>query len=110
VQGCWPCSGAGRARVLAVDGDDTALMAMAQPDASYGLMHPVRKPWQVAKGPRVTRIEIWDLEANAEPARLRVMFSFAGRRRFTDPGQADAAADGETMSAGMLDLELAGRR
>ncbi len=94
--------------VMAVDGDDTALMAMAQPDAVYGLMHPFGKPWQVADDPRVTRIEIWDLLANAEPPRLRVIFRFAGRRRFTDPGQADAAAGGEIMFAGMLDLELAG--
>jgi hypothetical protein len=34
---------------MAVDGDDTALMAMAQPDAAHWLMHPVRKPWQVAR-------------------------------------------------------------
>jgi hypothetical protein len=40
----------------AVDGDDTTLAAMGPPDAVYRLMHPVRKPWRVAAGPRVTKI------------------------------------------------------
>jgi len=42
----------------AVDGDDTTLAAMGPPDAVYRLMHPVRKSWRVAPGPRVTKIEI----------------------------------------------------
>jgi hypothetical protein len=65
---------------MAADGDDTALTAIAEPDAAHWLMHPVRKPWQVAPDPRVTRIEIRALEADAEPARLRITFQFAGRR------------------------------
>lgn len=90
----------------AADGDDTTLAAMGQPDAAYWLMHPAGKPWQVAPGPRVTRIEITDLDADTEPARLRVMFHFAGRRRFADPGQADSTADGEMLFAGLLNLTL----
>jgi hypothetical protein len=93
---------------MAADGDDTALTAIAQPDAAYWLMHPVRKPWQVAPGPRVSRIEIRDLEAHAEPARLRITFQFAGRRQYEDPGPARRAADAETVFVGLLDLELAG--
>jgi hypothetical protein len=92
----------------ATDGDDTTLSAIAEPDAAHWLMHPVRKPWHVAPGPRVTGIEIRGLEADAEPARLRITFHFAGRRQYEDPGQARGDADGETVFVGMLDLELAG--
>ena len=49
--------------VRAVDGDDAALTAMAEPEAAHWLMHPVRKNWQVAPGPTVTQIGIWELEA-----------------------------------------------
>jgi hypothetical protein len=93
---------------MAADGDDTTLTAIAEPDVAHRLMHPVRKPWQVAPGPRVTRIEIRGLEADAEPVRLRVTFHFAGRRHYEDVGQARGDADGETMFVGLLDLELAG--
>jgi len=34
------------------------------------------------------------------------MFCFAGRRRFADPGQADSAAGGGMLFAGLLDLRL----
>ena len=34
---------------MAADGDGTRLTAIAEPDAAYWLMHPVRKPWQVAQ-------------------------------------------------------------
>jgi hypothetical protein len=93
---------------MATDGDDTALTAIAEPDVAHWLMHPVRKSWQVAPDPRVTRIEIRGLEADAEPARLRVTFQFAGRRHYEDPVQARGYADGVTVFIGMLDLELAG--
>ncbi len=105
---------------MAVNGDDTALAAIARPDAAHWLMHPVRERWRVAPGPIVTGIEIWDLEASAAPPRLRVRFEFAGRRHFEEPGQAEAADGGaahggaadETLFVGMLDLTLqdAGRR
>ena len=45
---------------MAVDGDNTALAAIAEPHAAYGLMNPVRESWQVAPGPTVTLIKIWD--------------------------------------------------
>src|ERR1700722_14036673 len=51
--------------VRAVDGDDAALRAMAEPDAVHWLMHPVRKDWQVAPGPSVTQIRISALDAGA---------------------------------------------
>ena len=75
--------------VLAVDGDDTALTAMAEPEAEHSLMHPVRRNWQVAPGPSVTQIRIWELEADADPPRLSVSFQFTGDRQFADPSPAD---------------------
>ncbi len=94
--------------VMAVNGDGATLAAMSVPEAAHWLMHPVWKPWQVAPGPAVTRIEIWDLEAEADPPRLRVSFRFTGHRQFADPGQAGRAADQETLFAGLADLVLQG--
>src|ERR1700691_6087460 len=39
----------------AVDGDDALLTAIAQLDAMHWLMHPVSKPLQVDRRPRVTQ-------------------------------------------------------
>lgn len=99
--------------VLAVDGDDTALTAMAQPEAAHWLLHPVRKNWQVAPGPAVTQIGIWALEADADPPRLRVSFQFTGHRQFAGPAAAGPAAASpaaaeETVFTGLLDLVLHG--
>ena len=56
---------------MAVDGDDTMLTAMAQPDAAYWLLRPALEHWQVAAGPRVTRIKISRLDADAEHPEVR---------------------------------------
>jgi len=63
----------------AVNGDDATLAAIAQPDAARWLRHLVRQPVLIAPGPRVTTIEIWALDADTEPALLRVKFEFTGR-------------------------------
>ncbi len=89
---------------MAVDGDEGALAAIAEPDATYRLLHPVIEPWQVAAGPRVTHIEVWRLETGGESAGLRISFQFTGRRRFADPGQAET--DDETNFVGLLNLTL----
>ncbi len=94
--------------VMAVNGDETALAAMAQPDAAHFLIHPSMERWQVAPGPAVTQIEVWGLEPDAEPPRVRVSWQFTGRRRFTDPRPDDPAEEGETTFHGMLDLTLSG--
>ena len=90
---------------MAVDGDTTTLAAHSGPDAVHWLLHPVRKPWRVAPGPIVTQIEIWGLDASAEPPRLKASFRFSGRRLADDRAQG-AKADGETLFAGLLDLTL----
>jgi hypothetical protein len=87
---------------LAVNGDDAALAAMAEPDVIHWLMHPVYKPWQIAPRPSVTSVRD---TPGAEPALLWVRFEFSGRRRFTDPPGQD---DSETPFAGLLELRQAG--
>jgi hypothetical protein len=91
--------------VMAVDGDDTALAAVADRQAAGWLMNPDRASWRVAPGPRVTQIQIWGLEPDAEPPRLRVYFEFAGRRQFADPIRSDNP-DGDPTFVGLLDLTL----
>ena len=90
---------------MAVDGDDTALAAVAEPDAAYWLLNPVRESWRVAPGPRVTQIQVWGLEPDAEPPRFGIYFEFVGRRQFTDPTQA-VNPDGDPTCVGLLNLTL----
>jgi hypothetical protein len=94
--------------VTAVDGDETALAAIAEPAIAHDLIHPPRERWQVAPRPAVTQIEVWGFEADAEPPRVRVSWLFTGVRRFTDPRPDDPADEGETTFHGMLDLTLTG--
>ena len=75
---------------MAVDGDGTALTAVVEPDIAYGLLRPARAaPWQLAPGPGVTQIEVWDLEPDREPPELRAQFRFADPRPFDDPSQSE---------------------
>jgi hypothetical protein len=98
--------------VLAVDGDETALAAVAEPQAAHFLLHPSGGRWQVAPGPAVTLIQIWGFEPEAEPPRVRVSWRFTGSRRFTGswrfthPGPNASAEEGEATFAGLLDLTL----
>jgi hypothetical protein len=62
----------------AVNGDDSALTEMAGSDARYWLLLPARLGWRVAPGPTVTEIGIWGLDADADLARMRIQFRFAG--------------------------------
>jgi hypothetical protein len=100
----------------AVDGDEAAL-AGRDPDKAYFLLHPPYKGWQVAPGPRVTRIEVTRLNTETratqipvkgyetEPPLVRVEFRFEGRRQFDDPGRAEGT---DTIFAGRLELRLTG--
>jgi hypothetical protein len=91
--------------VMAVDGADAALAALAEPHAAYWLMHPVRERWLVAPGPRVTQIQVWGLEPDGDPPRFRVYFEFVGCRQFTDPTQVENP-DGDPTFVGLLNLTL----
>jgi hypothetical protein len=94
--------------VLAVDGDETALAAIAEPQAAHFLIHPPMARWQVAPGPALTRIQIWGFEPDSEPPQIRVSWRFTGSRQFTEPGRKASAEEGETTFAGLLDLTLTG--
>ena len=91
--------------VMAVNGDVATLAGHSGPDAVHWLLHPVRKPWRVAPGPVVTQIDIWGLDASAEPPRLKVSFRFSGRQLADDPDQGEKTG-GETLFAGLLVLTL----
>ena len=69
----------------AVNGDDTLLASMADPDAAYWLMNPVRKAWAIAAGPVVTEITIWTVKPAAEPPERGVAWRFTGRQRPVEP-------------------------
>ena len=90
--------------VMAVDGDEATITAIARPEAAYFLMHPGQESWQVTPGPKVTRISVTGLDTDASPPELRVKFEFTGRRRFEDPRK--AGADGEMQFTGILSLTL----
>ena len=97
----------------AADGDESALAGM-DPNRAHFLVHPPMKGWYVAPGPKVTRIEVAQLNTEPratqipvagyeiEPVLLRVGFRFDGRKRFDDPGRADE----ETTFVGHLELRL----
>jgi hypothetical protein len=102
----------------AVDGDEAALAGM-DPNSAYFLLHPPFKGWQVASGPRVTRIEVTRLNTETratqipvkgyetEPPLVMVEFRFDGRRQFDDPVRAGGTAGDDTIFAGRLELRLA---
>ena len=97
--------------VRAVAGDGTELASMTSENTAHWLLHPPNERWQVAPGAVVTEIEIWRLDAAAEPPSLRVSFRFAGRQRFGESEAGYRAGGGEagddTLFTGELNLTLA---
>jgi hypothetical protein len=93
---------------LAVNGDHSQLTSLGPADVLYWLLHPVRKPWQVAPGLVVTRIDVWGLDPEAGPPDLDVSFRFSGRRRYDDRQQAAGDSGDQTMFHGMFTMVLAG--
>jgi hypothetical protein len=103
--------------VTAVNGDESALAAMAADgDAAHFLLNPVRKAWVIAVGPQVTEITIWKVEPAAKPAELDVTWRFTGRQRplepvpEPEPGPARPSGwtGGEQIFVGMLTLKFSG--
>jgi hypothetical protein len=99
--------------LMAVNGDGSALAAMADGDAAHWLLNPVRKEWVIAAGPLVTEIVISGVDPAAESPELRVIWRFTGRQRIEPAlGPGDAVpwdwTDGEQIFAGLLTLELTG--
>jgi hypothetical protein len=100
---------------LAVNGDNSALADLADAGVASVLLHPARKPWQLAPGPAVTRIEIVALDLAAGPPQLRITFEFSGQRHYYDhddgstpASRAGNRAEDETQFIGLLTMTLQG--
>jgi hypothetical protein len=99
--------------LMAVNGDGSALAAMADGDAAHWLLNPVRKEWVIAAGPLVTEIVISGVDPAANPPELRVTWRFTGRQRIEPAlGPGDAVprdwTDGEQTFVGLLTLKFTG--
>ena len=71
----------------AVDGDDSALLAVTTPSAAQALLYPDPKATAarvVVRGPRLLRLAITALDAGAEPLRMEVEARVRGRRYVED--------------------------
>jgi predicted lipid-binding transport protein (Tim44 family) len=71
----------------AVDGDDTALLAIAHPEAAQELLHPgdpSRSTRLVVRGPTLKRLRIVALDAAAEPPTMTIEADVVGRRYVED--------------------------
>ena len=71
----------------AVDGDDTALLSLAHPDAARELLHPGDPSGRtrvVVRGPRVKHIQIAALDPMAHPPTLTMDVELKGRRYIED--------------------------
>lgn len=84
--------------VSAVNGDDSALRALAGParpdiggddddghDTARDLLHPVRKDWVVAPDPEVTGIDVARLDLSGDVPELSVEWRFTGYQRYGGP-------------------------
>jgi hypothetical protein len=73
---------------MAVNGDDSALAAIADLEADapgYFLLNPVFKKWVIAPGPVVTQIRVYGVKPAAEPPQLGVTWRFTGRQALPQP-------------------------
>lgn len=92
---------------MACNGDDAVLATLGEPQPLCLLMDPPYASWRVAPGPVVRHVTISRAEPDREPAQALVRFDFAGRRLFSDPGQAASDVGDEIEFAGTLTLMLA---
>ena len=93
----------------AVNGEGTLLASLADAGVVDRLLHPWRKPWQVAPGPQV-RVVVGTAGDDGE---VRVRFEFTGRQAVTDPGQAERGGyrinpDRDVNFTGTMSLARAG--
>jgi hypothetical protein len=102
---------------MAVNDDQTALAAIADPDRVDWLLHPEsyhssRRQWVTAPCPVLTELAITRIETDAEPPQLAVKWQFTGRRRWDDLGsggpQTAGEHDDELAFVGILGLTLSG--
>jgi predicted lipid-binding transport protein (Tim44 family) len=86
----------------AVDGDDTALEAIATPEAFQALLYPgdpSRRTRLVVRGPKLRALRIVSLDAAADPPTMTVEADVAGRRYVED-------RDTTTVFEGSKDREV----
>jgi hypothetical protein len=100
---------------MAVNGDESALASIADPNWVRTLMFPgtynaPRPHWVVAPGPALTELTIWKFEPAASPPTLKVKWQFAGRRRWidADPSVAGDGDGDELILVGWLELGFTG--
>ena len=71
----------------AVDGNDGALLKLAEPEAAQHLLHPgdpSRRTRLVVRGPKVRQIRIAALDAAADPPTMSIDVDLEGRRYIED--------------------------
>jgi predicted lipid-binding transport protein (Tim44 family) len=85
----------------AVDGDDSALLALAHPQAAHELLHPgdpAGKTRLVVRGPHVKQIRITRLDAAAMPPTMSIEVDIEGRRYIEDRDTAAVLAGSQSRS------------
>jgi hypothetical protein len=90
----------------AVDGDDAALAAIAEPDAVWELLHPGDPTGQtrlVVRGPKVTRIRVVGLDAAAVPPTMTVEVDVKGRRYLEDRDTTAVVAGSRSREVGFTE-------
>ena len=98
----------------AVDGDDSALHAIATPEAVRGLLHPGDPGGQtrlVVRGPRVKHMAVTALDAGADPPTMAIEVEIVGRRYIEDRNTTAVLAGSQTRAATFTEhwtLALAG--
>jgi predicted lipid-binding transport protein (Tim44 family) len=85
----------------AVDGEDTALLAIATPQAAQEMLHPGDRSGRtrlVVRGPEVKHIRIAALDAAAEPPTMTIDVELAGRRYIEDRDTAAVVAGSQSKA------------
>jgi predicted lipid-binding transport protein (Tim44 family) len=86
----------------AVDGDDSALLAIAHPKAAQQLLHPGDPSGRtrvVVRGPRVRQIRVIGLDAAAIPPTMSIEVDIQGRRYIEDRDTAAILAGSQSRSS-----------
>jgi predicted lipid-binding transport protein (Tim44 family) len=86
----------------AVDGEDSALLAIAHPQAAQHLLHPgdpSEKTRLVVRGPRVKQIRITALDAAATPPSMSIEVDIEGKRYLEDRDTAAVVAGVQSRSS-----------
>ena len=91
----------------AVDGDDAALLALAEPQAAQQLLHPgdpSQRTRLVVRGPRVKQIRITALDAAASPPTMTIEVDLEGRRYLEERDTAAVVAGSQSRQTAFTEL------